>query len=133
MQFLVNSYSPQAPLSAASGQLPSIACITVLNASAEIGSCAVSPSTSKLVAVGGDGEIRLWNLQQQQVRLLLENELFPVTQMERGILCSSFLFSMLTSRFSSYALTLVLVRGVVVSVRSKEGSQGPSSRTWGDP
>ncbi|PHJ25121.1 transcription initiation factor tfiid subunit taf5 [Cystoisospora suis] len=57
----------RAPLSAASGQLPSIACITVLNASAEIGSCAVSPSTSKLVAVGGDGEIRLWNLQQQQI------------------------------------------------------------------
>ncbi|PFH36311.1 transcription initiation factor TFIID subunit TAF5 [Besnoitia besnoiti] len=54
-------------LSASAGQLPSIACMTVLNSSCETASCAVSPSSARLVAVGGEGEIRLWDLQQYQV------------------------------------------------------------------
>ncbi|CBZ50658.1 taf5-like RNA polymerase II, p300/CBP-associated factor (PCAF)-associated factor, 65kDa, related [Neospora caninum Liverpool] len=57
----------RAPLSAAAGQWPSIACMTVLNSSCESSCCAVSPSTCKLIAVGGEGEIRLWDLQQYQV------------------------------------------------------------------
>ncbi|EPR58240.1 transcription initiation factor TFIID subunit TAF5 [Toxoplasma gondii TgCatPRC2] len=57
----------RAPLSAAAGQWPSIACMTVLNSSSESACCAVSPSTCRLVAVGGEGEIRLWDLQQYQV------------------------------------------------------------------